>query len=224
MALQPLNGMTNPLGQFDGLDALLTTVKGGEVVTFTYVSTTGTDTAAADVIDDGYVGFSAPTRPAVTSMLAHGNRPLFLVDDGIKHYGTLFGTVVGATCGKNVTGTQIGPHTATGSGKLTLWGQPGMYAVSLDAVDTDNVIGLNPNNPTLAGGDKLYARSTGLLTPDISFAFESVAVARFIEFSTSLDTLVNTPKYLIQANNSPTGTSGNGKSFDWAIIYFHVEE
>ena len=57
-------------------------------------------------------------------------------------YGTLFGAVVGGTVGQQVngpttfTGAILGPHTSTGSGKTTCWDKPGLYAVSLDAVDT----------------------------------------------------------------------------------------
>ncbi len=229
MALKPLQYGMQPLGQFDGLDATLTWITGGEVVGFTYVnlpSAGGTDEASADVINDGYVGFTTPTRPAATPLLVSGMRPLFLADDGILYYGTLFGRICGSNCGQDALGAQLGPHTALGSGKITLWSQPGLYTVSLDNVDTNNVTGLNPNNPTLAGGAPLYAMPiSGHLTPNVGAAFEAVIVGRFIEFSTNLDTLVNTPKYLIEAVNSPTGNpTTSPREFNWAVIYFHLED
>ncbi len=227
MALRPLQYGVQPFGQFDGLDAIVTTVRGGEVGTFTYVTpraSGGTDLSAPDVDADGYTDWVPPLRPAVTTALTATVRPLFLIDDGTTYYGTLFGRVVGATAGQQVTGgTVLGPHTATGSGKLTLWSESGMFAVSLDAVDTRNDVGLTPNNDTLAGNAALYATTGGLLTPDIAVAFEGVVVARFIEFSTN-GALVTTPSSLVQALNSPVGIAGVRAPLEWAIIYFHVED
>ena len=167
MSLKLLQPGTQPLGQFDVRDAELTSFKGGEVCAFASVPTNtqpgvtapGLDQAAYDVFD-GYVQISAGvyTRPAVSkswgtapaggvtfptvASLAAATRPVFLADDGILGYGTLFGAIVGGTVGQQVngpnsyTGAILGPHTATGSGKMTLWDKPGLYAVSLDAVDT----------------------------------------------------------------------------------------
>lgn len=224
MALKVLQGSPRPYGQFDGLDSLVTSCKGGEVVGFTYVSTTaGVDKHAKD-IDDGYVSNTTLQRPAVTTTLVSGMRPLFLVDDGTSGYGTLFGEVVGATVGQIVTGgTQLGPHTATGSGKLTLWDGPGIYGVTLDAVHTALTTGLVPTNTTLAGGAALYATTGGLLTPAVGSAFESIIVGRFIEFATN-GSLVNTPKSLTAALNSPSASASTGAAlFTQAIFRFQVE-
>src|SRR6185369_12913969 len=145
MSLKLLQPGIQPLGQFDGLDADVLNTKGGEVVTFTYVNSTGQpgvhvageDQGAYDVFD-GYVNVSGTfKRPAVTKTHAATNfaaRPLMLSDDGITGYGTLFGSVVGGSVGQVVTGGAVlGPHTATGSGKTTCWDKPGLYGVSLDA-------------------------------------------------------------------------------------------
>ena len=222
MSLKLLQSGIQPLGQFDALDAETTSVLGGEVASLTYVSiAAGTDDAAKDV-EDGYVA-AANTRPAATITLTSGTRPLFLVDEGTTGYGTLFGEIVGANTGLTSTGgTVLGPHTATGSGKWTLWDKPGMYAVTLDAVDTTLNSGLVPTNPALAGGDSLYATSAGLLTPNVSAAFESVVVGRFIEFAPN-GSLVTTPASLTQALNSPTGSSALGAQFDQAVFHFNPE-
>ena len=54
MALKLLQPGTQPLGQFDGKDAEVLTLKGGEIVTFTsVVATAATDAAAADSLNDG---------------------------------------------------------------------------------------------------------------------------------------------------------------------------
>lgn len=219
MALQPLQAL-RPFGQYDGLDSQVTSTLGGEVCTLTYVAL-DTDDAAADV-EDGYVA-PADTRVAVTTTLSSGDRPLFLCDDGTSGYGTLFGEVVGASTGLTSTGgTVLGPHTATGSGKLTLWNYPGMYSVSLDAVDTTENSGLVTTNPALTGGDALYATSAGLLTPDLGSAFEAVVLARFIEFAPD-GSLVTTPLGQVQATNSPSGSSAPGAQFDVAIINWGPE-
>jgi len=223
MALKILQAGIEPLGQFDALDAQATSVLGGEVAGFTYVSiTAGTDNAAYDV-SDGYVA-QANTRPAATTTLVSGMRPLFLVDEGTAGYGTLFGEIVGSAVGKTVTGgTALGPHTAEGSGKWTLWGKPGLYSVTLNAVDTTVNSGLVPTNPALSGGDALYATAAGLLTPDVGSAFESAVVARFIEF-TGPGYLVRSTLGMIQALNSPSGTStAPGAQFTEAVIHWHVE-
>ena len=220
MALKILQSGVQPLGQFDGLDAQTTSVLGGEVCTFTYVAL-ATDTAASDV-EDGYVA-QANTRAAVTTTFSGGERPLFLCDDGTLNYGTLFGQVVGGSAGQQVTGGAVlGPHTATGSGKLTLWDKPGLYAVTLDAVDTTLNSGLVPTNPALAGGDALYATNAGLLTPDVGSAFESTVVGRFIEFSGD-GSLVTSTLSLVQATNSPVGAAAPGANFTQAVIHWNPE-
>lgn len=223
MALKPIQAIY-PFGQFDGLDAEASTLLGGEVVGFGYVSTTSTDLHAAD-INDGYSGTTSPKRPVVTKTLVSGMRPLFLADEGVKGYGTLFGEVVGGTLGQvSSGGAQVGPHTTTGSGKVTLWNYNGNYAVTLDAVDTTASTGLVPGNTSLAPNSALYATSQGKLTPAIGSAFESVVVARFIEFMTS-GSRVTTQLSQVSALNSPSTAISNplGGFFTQALINFMVE-
>jgi hypothetical protein len=224
MALELVQPGVQPLGQFDGKDDIYLTVKGGEVATIVGVAL-GTDKKAADAAD-GYVG---NTRPVVTTELNEGDRPLFLVDDGIWGYGTMFGSVIGGIAGQisyglgQVPATQLGPHTATGSGKLTLWDKAGTYAVTLDAVDTDPVDGLVPTNAGLAIGAPLFATDNGLLTPDITNRFEDVVVARFLNFeSWKGGSLVTTPLRLVSAANSPVG-AGQPQTghFQRALIHFN---
>jgi hypothetical protein len=217
MALELLQPGIQPIGQYDGYDAITLNTKGGEVATLLAVEI-GTDKSAYDASGaDGYHG--GQYRPAVTTQLVSGARPLFLVDDGLAGYGTLFGSVLGATVGQDVStgfagapgnqfGALLGPHTASGSGKLTLWDKPGTYAVTLDAVDTDAVDGLSVTNTTLRTGDALYATAEGLLTPDAGKAFEAVAIGRFINFETLKGgSLVTTPVHQVSAVNSPVGLS-----------------
>jgi len=220
MALKPLFGKNLPYGQFDGLDSQVTSSLGGEVCTFTYVAL-ATDTHAADV-EDGYMA-AANTRAAVTSTLTTGARPLFLCDEGTSGYGTIFGSLVGATVGQIVTGGAVlGPHTAAGSGKVTLWDAHGMYGITLDAVDTTVNSGLVPTNPALVGGDAIYATAAGLLTPDAGSAFEAVVLGRFIEFAPN-GNLVTSSLGQIQGLNSPTGSSAPGAQFDMAVIHWAPE-
>ncbi len=256
MALKLLQPGIQPLGQFDGLDSDVLTLKGGEVVSFTPVTTSGqpgvsgsgNDQAAYDVFD-GYVNVSGTfKRPAVSRLwngtvlpnngvlsATLGGRPLMLSDDGIAGYGTLFGAVVGGTVGQQVnnpstftyTGALLGPHTATGSGKVTCWDKPGLYAVSLDAVDTTAASGLVPTNTTaLNVGSALGFTSTGLLTPkgsaqDITSGTATLVVGHFVEFNTN-GALVTTPNYLVAALNSPSGnvSSVQPRAFQFATIYF----
>src|SRR5271170_6249949 len=243
MSLKLLQPGIQPLGQFDGLDSDVLTLKGGEVVSFAQVTTSGQpgvttgglDQAAYDVFD-GYVNQGGVfKRPAVTRLwngtttLTATTRPLMLSDDGILGYGTLFGAVVGGTVGQQVngpttfTGAILGPHTSTGSGKTTCWDKPGLYAVSLDACDTSATIGLQPSNTTLNVGSGLSFTSMGLLTPYASADRVASApnVGYLVEFNTN-QSLVTTPNYLVAALNSPSGnvSSVGPRSFQFATIYF----
>ena len=210
MALKLLQPGTTPIGQFDGYDNDYLTVKGGEIVTLIGVGLTSgfgfPDKAAYDDLD-GYMASSTQLRPAVTLTLTSTSRPLFLSDDGTAGYGTLLGTLVGGVVGQTsygVTSTVpasalLGPHTAAGSGKITCWHQPGLYATTLDAVDASVV-------PTgaLTSGQKLYATAAGLLATSAGSGPTS-AVAYFTEFNTS-GSLVTTPQSLVAALNSPSGS------------------
>lgn len=211
MALKLVNQAGNALGQFDGYDSQLTSYLGGEVVTFASYSVGGSDLAASDVFD-GYQDFQAQqTRTVVTKTVAAESRPLMLADDGIAGYGTLFGSVVGGTAGAVATGVVLGPHTAVGSGKITCWHVPGVYAVSLDAVDT-SADGLVPTNLTLNTGAALSYQTDGLLTPDASGTSTGTVVGTFIEFQTN-GSLVTTPSRLVSSLAT--------RSFSYAVFYFN---
>lgn len=253
MALKLLQPGIQPLGQFDGLDIDVLTLKGGEVVSFAQVvtagqpgvTTPGNDQAAYDVFD-GYVNEGGTfKRPAVSRLWGSlstltstaTQRPLMLSDEGILGYGTLFGAVVGGTVGQQVngpttyTGAVLGPHTATGSGKCTCWDKPGLYAVSLDAVDTNVTGGLVPTNTGLTVGTALsFTASTGLgtgglLTPQAGTGSIPVTgtplVGHLVEFNTN-QSLVTTPNFLVAALNSPSGniSSVGPRAFQFATIYF----
>lgn len=253
MALKLLQPGIQPLGQFDGLDTDVLTLKGGEVVSFAQVTTSGQpgvttaglDLAAYDSYD-GYVNVSGTfKRPAVSRLWNNAfstlsvdgyHRPLMLSDDGILGYGTLFGAVVGGTVGQQVngpftyTGAILGPHTSTGSGKTTCWDKPGLYAVSLDAVDTATTTGLQPTNTSLNVGAPLsFTQSTGLgtggllspLTTGTNLVTSGTVVGYLVEFNTN-QSLVTTPNYLVAALNSPSGnvSSVGPRAFQFATFYF----
>ena len=220
MALKPLQPGGLPLGQFDGLDSEVLTLKGGEVVTLKSVALSANDKGAADVFDGYSRASNVQKRTVVTKTLTSGDRPLMLADEGISGYGTLFGSVIGGNVGQLTTGAVLGPHTATGSGKVTCWDKPGLYAVSLDAVDTTASTGLAPTNTTLDTGAILYATTAGLLTPNSGAAFQAVAVGHFIEFSSN-GSLVTTPNRLTQALNSPSGAVDLTRTFQFAVFHFN---
>jgi hypothetical protein len=217
MALKILNPGIQPLGQFDFEDGYLLSVKGGEVCTLVALSRTNTATekAAADVLD-GYTSIAQQKRAGLTLNIAVNTaRPLWLTDDGIAGYGTLFGQVIGTPAGLATTGTGLGPHTAAGSGKVTAWDKPGLYAVTLDAVDTHLTSGLQPGNVALVPQKALYPTILGLLTPTSgrSVGAAGPTVARFVEFETTARSLVRTPASLV----------GAAEVFEHAVIAYHVE-
>jgi hypothetical protein len=215
MALRPLQAGKDPLGQFDGYDLDYLTLKGGEVGTFILIPDGQTDLHAYDVID-GYVSNPNAGRVAVTHTLTgrSGARPLMLLDEGTFGYGTMFGTALGGVTGQIVPnptspattgGIALGPHTGWGSGKVTCWDKPGLYAVTLDAVAAD----LAPTTALLPGAP-LYATNDGLLTSDAGSAFEVIAVARFVEF-TSNGSYVTTQPYM----------AGGAKTYTQVVIHFN---
>ena len=226
MALEIVQPGVQPLGQFDGADGIYLTVKGGQVATIKGVAKTADSQAAG--YQDGYVGLN---RPVVTTSLVPGDRPLMLVDEGIYGYGTLFGSVIGGIAGQiaygvgQVAATQLGPHTAAGSGKLTLWDKQGTYAITLDAVDTTAQTGLVPTNSTLKIGSALYAKNNGVITPNSALNFDTdgyATIGRFLNFEGFKGgSLVTTPVTLVTAALSPSGTILNpsGGAFR-ALIYF----
>jgi hypothetical protein len=203
MALRILNPGIQPLGQFDFEDGYLSSVKGGEVCTLVALSRTLTaaEKAAADVLD-GYTNYSQNKRAGLTLNIAVTTaRPLWLTDDGTVGYGTLFGQVIGTPAGLSTTGTNLGPHTAAASGKVTAWDKPGLYAVTLDAVDTHATLGLLPANTSLVPQSKIYPTILGVLTPAItrSVGGAGPVVARFVEFESTARSLVRTPASLVGA-------------------------
>ena len=204
MALKIYQPGIQPLGQFDVLDSYLTTIKGGEVGTLYYAARTNstTEKAAFDVLD-GYTNVTDVKRAAVAPSITAGTlRPLWLLDEGTTGYGVLFGQVIGTPVGLSTSGTNLGPHTAYGSGKVTCWDKPGVYAVSVDAVDTA-ADGLVITNSSCDPGAALSCTAAGLLTlsgatNDIGGSLE---VGRFIEFETS-PFLVTTPASLVGATEA----------------------
>jgi hypothetical protein len=223
MALKILQPGVQPLGQFDAVDGQISSIMGGEVVTLGTVLVPSSDLAASDVFD-GYVNADTARRRVVaTRVLGSDNRPLFLADDGIAGYGTILGSVVGGTVGQVVNGATLGPSTITGSGKLTLWDKPGLYAVSLDgaadntATPVGNPTGLIPANWGLTTGAPLYATVTGKLTPNVGIASLSNAiVGRFVDFATN-GSLVTTPNYLVAAFGLPVSATNQ---YSFATFYF----
>ena len=218
----------NPIGQLDGDDSCYLTVKGGEVASVKFVplaSAGGTDKEAGNQIEDGYIGTS---RPVVTTNLVANMRPLGLTDDGIYGYGTLFGSLIGGIAGQisyglnQVPAVQLGPSTAYGSGKLTLWITPGTYAVTLDAVAAD----LQPGTFSLSGTvcPPLYGTlGTGVLTSLVGSSDASLAVGRLINFEPwKGGSLVTTPVFLVSALNSPDGIGlPQSSKFARALISFN---
>jgi len=214
MALKLLQPGIQPLGQFDYDDADAALL-GGEIGTLTALTRTNTtaEQAAADVLD-GYTNITDHLRAGITRALADGDRPLWLLDEGAAGYGTLFGEVIGTPAGLSTTGTNLGPHTSAASGKVTAWDKPGLYAVTLDAVDTAATTGLQPTNSACDPGAALYPTATGLLTPTVGSGIGAAnIVGRFVEFETTAVSLVRTPASLV----------GAAEVFEHAVVSYRVE-
>ena len=209
MALFPYQPGLQPLGQFDAVDTEIASILGGEVMAFTAVATanSSTETSAQDQLDGYLYDTTAPVQNRAASRRAQSgdvNAFLALADDGTTGYGTAFGSTVGVPVGLSTTGTNLGPHTAVGSGKVTLWDKPGLYRVTVDALATDFVAtiqgpGLTPGLTTLG-----YISGTGKLAhKNCNSVVASSAVAYFVDFATN-SSLVTTPATLLSASATRT--------------------
>ena len=219
MALFILNPGVSPLGQFDVLDTDVASILGGEIMVLNRVARadTSTERSAYDV-KDGYIASdidtNSPTAYRVVALLADdaaapsANKGFYLSDDGTNFYGVMFGTVIGSPLGQSTTGTSLGPTTMAGSGKITLWDKPGLYAVSLTAVDAHLVTttaGTVPTHnlyDTPLPGELLYRGSTGKISR-LTGANETIGsgndkVGRFVELSSN-GSMVTTPARLVGA-------------------------
>lgn len=237
MALVLHNPGANPLGQFDGYTGETLKFNGGEIATWAPMAFPVA--GAADVDNDGYILSSTLGKevPGITrNLLTSSSKPLFLTDDGnAPFYGTLFGAVVGGSAGSQangplpsqITGAVLGPHTATGSGKVTVWDKPGLYGTTLDAVDTASD-GLVPSNGVLTVGKAITyipgGANGGQLTPvgSTNAAGNTVVVARLASFETN-GSLVTTPTSLVSALNSPSGSvSSLAQQKFYQVVYWYA--
>lgn len=208
MALYLLQPGLQPIGQFDVLDTDQASILGGDIGTLDEASRTITanEKAAADVLD-GYIadqvdaGTPDASRPVLrlADTSTEARKLFYLLDDGTANYGTLFGQLIGNPVGLTVTGAEQGPHTAAGSGKVTAWDKPGVYAVSTDALD-DDVLGVGGNlNDTPLPGELLYRGST---TAQLTRATTSTdKIALFVELRGD-GSLVTTPGRLVGATEA----------------------
>ena len=167
MALKLLNPGLRPLGQFDLEDDAAAGISGGE-----HVSLDSTGVGA-----EGYAADVGTVGPFVGADLA-GNRASVkfdvgvrttgelcgLADEGVSGYGTMFGETIGSSAGRatSVNGAVvIGPSTVSGSGKVTVWTQSGLYAVS-GAAATDAAAGIPLARMTTVNTG-VFADTLGLL-------------------------------------------------------------
>lgn len=206
--LKILQPGTEPLGQFDLEDASLPLMVGGEVGVFKTLD------PATEMYSSTRTGpFVTVSLDAATDGELHG-----LVDDGTSGYGTSFGTVIGGTAGQGTgfgamssTGTVVvGPSTATGSGKVTLWTKPGLYGVTEDAFVSPAEAGAAATNlnAALHGASALAATAAnvGKLTSDGTDAGAQVALSLGLATDSSL----------VSTTDSAVGGSG---SLEYIAIY-----
>ena len=194
MALKPLTPGYLPLGSYDLLDTAASLMVGGEVGIFTALESG--DYYAADA-----GGLSITQDVKVTLGKAQTGQLFGLVDEGTSGYGTSFGTVIGGTVGQGTgfasgvasSGASgivvVGPRTSFGSGKVTLWTQPGLYGITLDAFDVApttvnqflyGVTEISPTSgklTTSAGGNGIQAAAFVNTITDRSLVSTSAAAA-----------------------------------------------
>lgn len=165
MALKLLNPGLRPLGQFD-LDGDALALDGGEYVELQVDNVGAIEGYAADVgalvgANGGIVNFT-PTQASVGSLGG-------LADEGSDEYGTLFGSQIGGTTGRQTqfgagggTAVVMGPRTDAASGKVTVWHQPGLYGVTGGQIETDHGNGPIGANTALTA---MPAQANGAASP-----------------------------------------------------------
>ncbi len=209
MASFILNPGTSPLGDFDCLDTDQASVLGGEIMVLDEAarSVSLTEKAAADVFD-GYIADQiSENAGAATRVIARiadtddeASEVFYLADEGTSFYGVMLGQVIGNPVGLTTVGTNVGPHTMSGSGKVTLWDKPGLYAVSLDALDASVIprtVGSNLWDTPLPG-ELLYRSGAGRLCRVAEVATGANKIGTFVEL-TDRGSLVNTPARIVGA-------------------------
>ena len=162
MALKLLQPSTRPLGQFDLEDDDAGQILGGEYVELVAV----TDPAEGYAADVGAVGGTAfgGTVNFARGVRTSGGDPLLggLADEGGAEYGTLFGSLIGSTAGRQTQfglvggAVVVGPTTDRASGKVTVWAQAGLYGIAGAAATYITSAVVN---------DRLEARATGGADP-----------------------------------------------------------
>ena len=200
-----------PLGQYDFLDADLESVLGGELATLAKVGRANSSTEKGSYdARDGYVAdlidAGNPTQYRTVARIADGevddgygilletSELFYLTDDGKTYYGTSV-NLVGDVAGLGTAGAQVGAHTASASGKVTLWDKPGLYGVSSDALAADVLGGSNLYDTPLPGELLYREHNTGKLTRATD-SLDKVAV--FVELRGN-GSLVTTPGKLVGA-------------------------
>jgi hypothetical protein len=215
MALKLLQPGLRPMGQFDLEDDDQNSVLGGEFGIFEALQTS----------TDAYASDSAVVGPQIQVTMGDadladsgGIAPIGgLIDEGTSGsngYGTLFGSVIGGTAGQG-TGlgsrsaqgvVTVGPRTTFGSGKVTLFHQPGLYGVTEDAVSgTDFTTG--SGNWAV---NTLLKSSSGRLT-SISSSSTTHVVLGYCLGTVNDSSLVST---------TFTHASGSAGDAEYGAIYF----
>jgi hypothetical protein len=136
-----------------------------------------------------------------------------LADDGLAGYGTMFGETIGTPVGLSMTGTNLGPHTAAASGKVTLWDKPGLYEVTVSSLASDFVSAITAAGLT-PGATLGFNASSKLSHSLCSGAVASSGVATFVEFSSN-GSLVTTPAKLV-------GTTTLSVLYPRVVVAFHA--
>jgi len=189
MSLKLLNPGLRPLGTFDCRDADTLTggLEGGE-----YVELQSDDADDGYAADAGTVGPMDPgtggglIAPELLNFAASSRTATNLgglADEGTDGYGTLFGSMIGSTAGQatSVSGSVvIGPSTAAGSGKVTVWAQSGLYGVNGAASDDATA----PLTAAAAVANApVYADTSGLLTTTDTNSNLAIYVGRVADSS-----------------------------------------
>ena len=215
MALKLLQPGLRPMGQFDLEDDDQNSVLGGEFGVLEALQSS-TDAYASD---SAVVGPQVQVTIGDLELAASGGITAIggLIDEGGAgegNYGTLFGSVIGGTAGQG-TGkgnaptkgvVTVGPRTTFGSGKATLFHQPGLYGVTEDAVASQSF--------TTGSGNwavNTLLTSTGGRLQSVSASGATVAILGYCVGTVNDSSLVST---------TFTQASGSAGDAEYGAIYF----
>ena len=191
---QPIGIFDFGIGEAGNTTILAANIQGGMIGKFGVTSDTGKGTIP---LGDGFdeFGSSSGAHANIKTVIipcetanTPGTGPYVILDDGSTGYGTTYGHQFGHNTGAVddksfhawMGGTQVGPNTLVGSGKVTGWITPGIYGT--DYYDYADITLAKIEDGTVTPGTVLAIDPALAALTTSGTAFGSGQVCYFVSF------------------------------------------